>query len=109
MDDTSHKTHRLTSGNADSFLPTEFFHTDDIVEVNQEQSKLKAINQQFLTIALFVIPPERGLIVILPKDEDEMTNTQTLKFLDSIVPSLFDDENREIVTRSTETSRPYSC
>ena len=28
-----------------------------------------------------------------------MTNTQTLKFLDSIVPSLFDDENREIVTR----------
>ena len=24
------KTHRLTSGNADSLLPTEFFHTDDI-------------------------------------------------------------------------------
>ena len=24
------KTHRLISGNADSLLPTEFFHTDDI-------------------------------------------------------------------------------
>ena len=48
------KTHRLTSGNADSLLPTEFFHTDDIAKVNQQQSKLKAINQPFLTIVLFI-------------------------------------------------------
>ena len=58
---------------------------------------MKAINQQFLTFVLF-IQAERRLIVVLPKDEDEINNTQRLRFLDSIIPSLFDNENREIVT-----------
>jgi hypothetical protein len=44
-------------------------------------------------------PHERGLIVILPEDEDKMIDIQKLSFLDSIVSSLFfDNENREIVT-----------
>jgi class 3 adenylate cyclase/plastocyanin len=92
------KTHRLTSGNADSLLPTEFFHTDDIDRGKLTTIKIES-NQPAIPYYCTLHPAERGLIVILPKDEDEMTNTQTLKFLDSIVPSLFDDENREIVTR----------
>jgi class 3 adenylate cyclase/plastocyanin len=92
------KTHRLTSGNADSLLPTEFFHTDDIDRGKLTTIKIES-NQPAIPYYCTLHPAERGLIVILPKGEDEMTNTQTLKFLDSIVPSLFDDENREIVTR----------
>jgi class 3 adenylate cyclase/plastocyanin len=92
------KTHRLTSGNANSLLPTEFFHTDDIAGGQSTTIRIES-NQPAIPYYCPLHPAERGLIVILPNDEDEMTNTQTLKFLDSIVPSLFDDENREIVTR----------
>jgi len=92
------KTHILTSGNADSLLPTEFFHTNDIGRGKSTTIKIES-NQPAIPYYCSLHPAERGLIVVLPKDEDEMTNTQTLKFLDSIVPSLFDDENREIVTR----------
>ena len=35
------KTHRLTSGNADSLLPTEFFYTEDII--------LTIVNELFLS------------------------------------------------------------
>jgi class 3 adenylate cyclase/plastocyanin len=92
------KTHRLTSGNADSLLPTEFFHTDDIVGGESTTVRIES-NQPAIPYYCSLHPAERGLIVVLPKDEDEMTNTQRLKFLDSIAPSLFDNENREIVTR----------
>jgi class 3 adenylate cyclase len=92
------KIHRLTSGNADSLLPTEFFHTDDIVEGESTTVKIES-NQPAIPYYCSLHPSERGLIAILPKDEDEMTNTQRIKLLDSIIPSLFDNENREIVTR----------
>jgi class 3 adenylate cyclase/plastocyanin len=92
------KTHRLTSGNADLLLSTEFFHTDNIVRGKSTTVRIES-NQPAIPYYCSLHPAERGLIVVLPKDEDEMTNTQTLKFLDSITPSLFDDENREIVTR----------
>ena len=92
------KTHRLTSGNADSLLPTEFFHTDDIVGGKSTTVRIES-NQQAIPYYCSLHPAERGLIAILPKDEDEITNTQRLKFLDSIAPTLFDNENREIVTR----------
>ena len=91
------KIHRLTSGNADSLLPTEFFHTDDIV-VGESTTVRIETNQPAIPYYCSLHPAERGLIAILPKDEDEMTNTQRLRFLDSIAPSLFDNENREIVT-----------
>lgn len=89
------KTHRLTSGNADQLLPTEFFHSDDIDRGKSTTSKIES-NQPAIPQYCSLHPAERGLIVILPKDEDEMTNTQNLKFLDSIVPSLFDDENEKL-------------
>ena len=92
------KTHRLTSGNADSLLPTEFFHTDDIIGGESTTVKIES-NQPAIPYYCSLHPAERGLIAILPKDEEEMTNTQRLRFLDSIAPSLFDNENREIVTR----------
>ena len=92
------KTHRLTSGNADSLLPTEFFHTDDIVEGESTTVRIES-NQPAIPYYCSLHPAERGLIAVLPKDEDEMTNTQRLKFLDSIAFSLFDNENRQIVTR----------
>ena len=91
------KTHRLTSGNADSLLSTGFFYTDDIAQGESITVRIES-NQPAIPYYCSLHPAERGLIVILPKDEDEMTNTQRLKFLDSIVPSLFNDENREIVT-----------
>ena len=92
------KIHRLTSGNADSLLSTEFFHTEDIVGGESTTVRIES-NQPAIPYYCSLHPSERGLIAILPKDEDEMTNTQRLKFLDSIAPSLFDNENREIVTR----------
>ncbi len=92
------KTHRLTSGNADSLLPTEFFHTEDIVGGESTTVRIES-NQPAIPYYCSLHPAERGLIAVLPKDEDEMTSTQRLKFLDSIAPSLFDNENREIVTR----------
>lgn len=92
------KTHRLTSGNADSLLPTEFFHTEDIPGGKSATIRIVS-DQPAITYYCSLHPAERGVIAILPNDEDEMTNTQRLQFLDSIVPSLFDNENREIVTR----------
>ncbi|MGE3859510.1 MAG: adenylate/guanylate cyclase domain-containing protein [Nitrososphaeraceae archaeon] len=92
------KTHRLTSGNADSLLPTEFFHTHDIAEGESTTIRIES-NQSAIPYYCSLHPSERGLIAILPKDEDEMTSNQRLKFLDSISPFLFDNENREIVTR----------
>ena len=91
------KTHRLTSGNADSLLPTEFFHTDNIAGGQSTTVKIES-NQPAIPYFCSLHPAERGLIVVLPKDEDEINNTQRLRFLDSIIPSLFDNENREIVT-----------
>jgi class 3 adenylate cyclase len=88
----------LTSGNVDSLLPTEFFHTEDIVGGESTTVRIES-NQPAIPYYCSLHPSERGLIAVLPKDEDEMTNTQRLKFLDSIAPSLFDNENREIVTR----------
>jgi class 3 adenylate cyclase len=92
------KTHRLTSGNADSLLSTEFFHTDDIIGGESTTVKIES-NQPAIPYYCSIHPAERGLIAILPKDEEEMTNTQRLRFLDSLAPSLFDNENKEIVTR----------
>ena len=91
------KTHILTSGNADSLLPTEFFHTDNIAGGKSTTVKIES-NQPAIPYFCSLHPAERGLIVVLPKDEDEINNTQRLRFLDSIIPSLFDNENREIVT-----------
>ena len=91
------KTHRLTSGNAYSLLPTEFFHTDNIVAGESTTVRIES-NQLAIPYYCSLHPAEKGLIAILPNDEEEMTNTQRLKFLDSIALTLFDDENREILT-----------
>ena len=90
------KTHRLTSGNADSLLPTEFFQTQDIDEGESTTIRIES-NQPAIPYYCSLHPAERELIAILPKDKDEMTSNQRLKFLDSISPFLFDNENREIV------------
>ena len=79
-------------------MPTEFFQTDDITRGQSTTVKIES-NQPAILYYCSVHPPERGLIAILPKDEEEMTNTQRLRFLDSLAPSLFDNENKEIVTR----------
>src|SRR5574339_946366 len=63
------KTHRLTSGNADSLLPKEFFHTDDISEGESTNVKIET-NQPAIHYYCSLHPSERGLIAILPKDED---------------------------------------
>ena len=99
------KTHRLTSGNVDSLLPTEFFHTDDIVGGKSTTVRIES-NQPAIPYYCSLHPAERGLIAILSKDEDEMTNTQRLKILDSIAPILFDTENREILTRLQRQVNP---
>ncbi|MGE0243809.1 MAG: adenylate/guanylate cyclase domain-containing protein [Nitrososphaeraceae archaeon] len=92
------KIHRLASCNADSLLPTEFFHTEDIPSGGTTTVKIES-TQPAIPYYCSLHPAERGLIVILPKDEDKMTNIQRSSFLDSIASSLFfDSENREIVT-----------
>jgi class 3 adenylate cyclase len=92
------KIHRLTSCNADSLLPTEFFNTEEIPSGGSTTVRIQS-TQPVIPYYCSLHPDERGLIVILPKDEDKMTNTQKLSFLDSIASSLFfDNENKEIVT-----------
>jgi len=72
------KTHRLTSGNADSLLSTGFFHTDDIDRGKSTTIKIES-NQPAIPYYCTLHSAERGLIVILPKGDDKMTNTQTFK------------------------------
>ena len=92
------KTHRFTPDNADSLLPTEFFQTQDIDEGESTTIRIES-NQPAIPYYCSLHPAERELIAILPKDKDEITSNQRLKFLDSISPFLFDNENREIVNR----------
>ena len=40
-----------------------------------------------------------GLIASVPKNEDQMTTDESLKFLVAVSPSAFDQENQKILTR----------
>jgi len=68
------KTHRLTSGNADSLLSTGFFYTDCMVPGESITVRIEN-NRPAIPYYCSLHSSERGLIVILPKNEDEMTNT----------------------------------
>jgi hypothetical protein len=68
-------------------LPSEFFHTKNISRGGSTKVKIES-KQPVISYYYSLHPEERGLIVILPKDEDDMFNTQRLKFLNSIDPSL---------------------
>ncbi len=72
------KTHRLTSGNADSLLSTEFFHTDDIDRGKSTTIKIES-NQPAIPYYCTLHSAERGLIVILPKGEDKNDQYSNIK------------------------------
>src|ERR1044072_6411760 len=92
------KIHKLTSCNADSLLLNELFHTKEIPSGGSTTVRIES-TQPAIPYYCSLHPHERGLIVILPEDEDKMIDIQKLSLLDSIVSSLFfDNENREIVT-----------
>ncbi|HET7644388.1 MAG TPA: hypothetical protein VFK40_12840 [Nitrososphaeraceae archaeon] len=52
-------THRLTSGNADSLLPTEFFQTQDIDEGESTTIRIES-NQPAIPYYCSLHPEERG-------------------------------------------------
>jgi len=92
------KVHKLTSGDGHSSLPTGFLQTDDILPGKLTTVKIDS-NQQSIPYYCSIHPAERGLIAILPKDEDQMTTDERSKFLAAVSPSLFNQENQKILTR----------
>ena len=56
-------------------------------------------NQPLISNHYSIHPAHEGLIATLPKNEDQMTTDESLKFLVAVSPSVFDQENQKILTR----------
>jgi class 3 adenylate cyclase/plastocyanin len=93
------KVHELTSGDADSSLPTEFFQTGSMLPGESTTVKIDS-NQGSIPYYCSLHPGERGLIAIFQKDKDQMdSNPGQLKFSNGINSSLFAADNQKILTR----------
>lgn len=56
-------------------------------------------NQPTISNHYSIRPAHEELIATLPKNEDQMTTDESLKFLVAVSPSVFDQENQKILTR----------
>ena len=56
-------------------------------------------NQPPISNHYSIRPAHERLIATLPKNEDQMTTDESLKFLVAVSPSVFDQENQKILTR----------
>ncbi len=72
--------------------------TDDILPGNMTTAMIDS-NQPSISNYYSIRPAHKGLNAILPKNEDQMTTDERLKFLVAVSPSLFDQENQKIFTR----------
>ena len=72
--------------------------SDDILPGNITTVMIDT-NQPLISIHYSIHPAHEGLIATPPKNEDQMTTDESLKFLVAVSPSVFDQENQKILTR----------
>ncbi|MGA7976457.1 MAG: adenylate/guanylate cyclase domain-containing protein [Nitrososphaeraceae archaeon] len=72
--------------------------TDDILPGNRTTVMIDT-NQPPISNHYSIRLAHEGLIASLPKNEDQMTTDESLKFLVAVSPSAFDQENQKILTR----------
>jgi len=92
------KVHNLTSGDGSSSLPSPFFQTGSMLPGESMTVKIDS-NQQSIPYYCSMHPTERGVIVIFPTPEDQMTESEKSKLLDDINLSISDNANQKILTR----------
>ena len=92
------KVHSLTSGDADSLLTTEFVKTSRMLPGESTTIKIETY-QQSIPYFCSIHPSERGIIVILQKEEEKMTSLEKRRVLDSVEFSLIEVINQKILTR----------
>jgi class 3 adenylate cyclase/plastocyanin len=92
------KVHNLTSGDANSTLPSPFFQTGSMLPGESTTVKIDS-NQQSIPYYCTMHPTERGVIGILRKPEDQMTEDEKARFLDDLNMSISDNANQKILTR----------
>ncbi len=92
------KVHNLTSGDAKSTLPSPFFQTGSMLPGESTTVKIDS-NQQSIPYYCTMHPSERGVIGMLPKSEDQMTEDEKARFLDDLNLSISDNANQKILTR----------
>lgn len=92
------KVHNLTSGDANSTLPSPFFQTGSMLPGESTTVKIDS-NQQSIPYYCTMHPSERGVIGMLPKSEDQMTEDEKARFLDDLNLSISDNANQKILTR----------
>ena len=92
------KVHNLTSGDANSTLPSPFFQTGSMLPGESTTVKIDS-NQQSIPYYCTMHPSERGVIGMLPKPENQMTEDEKARFLDDLNLSISDNANQKILTR----------
>ena len=92
------KVHNLTSGDANSTLPSPFFQTGSMLPGESTTVKIDS-NQQSIPYYCTMHPSERGVIGMLPKPEDQMTEDEKARFLDDLNLSISENANQKILTR----------
>jgi len=92
------KVHNLTSGDANSTLQSPFFQTGSMLPGESTTVKIDS-NQQSIPYYCTMHPSERGVIGMLPKPENQMTEDEKARFLDDLNLSISDNANQKILTR----------
>ena len=92
------KVHNLTSGDANSTLPSPFFQTGSMLPGESTTVKIDS-NQQSIPYYCTMHPSERGVIGMLPKPEDQMTEDEKARFLNDLNLSISENANQKILTR----------
>lgn len=92
------KVHNLTSGDAISTLQSPFFQTGSMLPGESTTVKIDS-NQQSIPYYCTMHPSERGVIGMLPKPEEQMTEEEKTRFLDDINVAISDNANQKILTR----------
>ena len=92
------KVHNLTSGDANSTLPSPFFQTGSMLPGESTTVKIDS-NQQSIPYYCTMHPSERGVVGMLPKPEDQMTEDEKARFLNDLNLSISDNANQKILTR----------
>ena len=92
------KVHNLISGDANSTLQSPFFQTGSMLPGESTTVKIDS-NQQSIPYYCTMHPSERGVIGMLSKPEEQMTEEEKSRFLDDINLAISDNANQKILTR----------
>lgn len=92
------RVHNLTSGDAHSTLQSPFFQTGSMLPGETTTVKIDS-NQQSIPYYCTMHPSERGVIGMLPKSEEQMTEEEKIRFLGDTNLAISDNANQKILTR----------